>query len=78
MPFVLTAAGLVATIGGPLLISRYFAEPNYRIILSWDPTAVPGDWRVARDRYFRLNWIRAVFIWSAFALFLAATYTHLA
>src|ERR1051326_1578947 len=57
-PFILTAAGLAATIGGPLLTSRYLAEPNYRIILSWDPTAVPGDWRIARDRYFRLNWIQ--------------------
>lgn len=76
-PFVLTAVGLAATIGGPLLISRYPAEPNYRIILSWDPVAVPGNWRVERDRYFRLNWIRAALTWAAFASFVAATYLHL-
>ena len=61
----------------PLCGSRYFAEPNYRTILSWDPNDVPDDWRVARDRYFRLNWVRAVLTWSAFAMFLVATYTHL-
>ena len=28
-PFVLTAAGFAATVAGPLLTSRLFAEPNY-------------------------------------------------
>jgi hypothetical protein len=77
-PFVLTAVGLATTVGGPLLTSRFLAEPNYEVILGWDPEAVPADWRVARARYFRLNWIRAGLTWLAFALFLAAAYVHLA
>ena len=52
-PFVLTAVGFAATVAGPLLTSRFLAEPNYAVILGWDPEAVPADWRVARARYFR-------------------------
>ena len=77
LPFVLTALGLVLTVTGPLLVSRYGAEPNYDVILGWDPAALPTDWRAARRRYFAINWIRAGFTWAAFALFLAATYQHL-
>jgi hypothetical protein len=77
-PFVLTAVGFAATVAGPLLSSRFLAEPNYEVILGWDPGAVPAGWRVARARYFRLNWIRAVLTWIAFALFVAAAYLHLA
>jgi hypothetical protein len=73
-PFILTAAGLVATVSGPLLTSKFLAEPNYEVILGWDPDAVPSDWPVARARYFRLNWIRAALTWTAFALFLAASF----
>ena len=76
-PFILTAIGLATTVLGPLLTSRYFAEPNYEVILGWDPHAVPSDWRSVRDRYFRLNWIRAALTWAAFALFVAAAYAHL-
>ena len=75
-PFILTAAGLAATVSGPLLTSRFLAEPNYNVILSWDPDAVPSDGPVARERYFRLNWIRAVLTWTAFALFLAAAFLY--
>jgi hypothetical protein len=28
---------------GPLLTSRFLAEPNYDEILRWDPAAVPAD-----------------------------------
>jgi len=77
-PFVLTATGLVLTILGPLLTSRFLAEPNYAVILGWDPEAVPADWEVARARYFRLNWIRGALTWAAFALFGVATYLYLA
>ena len=76
-PFILTATGLAATVLGPLLTSRYFAEPNYEVILSWDRDAVPNDWKAVRDRYFLLNWIRAALTWAAFALFVAAAYAHL-
>lgn len=76
-PFVLTAIGLGLTLAGPLLISNRLAEPNYDVILGWDPAAVPDDWRATRHRYFALNWIRAGFTWVAFALFLAAAYLYL-
>ena len=76
-PFVLTALGLLLTVAGPLLVSRFVAEPNYDVILGWDPAALPTDWRTARRRYFAVNWIRAGLTWAAFALFLAATYLYL-
>jgi hypothetical protein len=75
--FVLTAVGLAATVAGPLLVSRRLAEPNYTVILGWDPQHPPGDWQLARDRWFRHNWARAVLTWMAFSLFLAAAYVHL-
>jgi hypothetical protein len=71
-PFVLTSIGLVLTIIGPLLISSRLAEPNYEVILGWDPAALPADWRSIRHRYFALNWVRGLFTWVAFALFVAA------
>jgi hypothetical protein len=76
-PFVLTAAGLVLTVTGPLLVSRFGSEPNYDVILGWDPDAVPADWRDVRRRWLALNWIRAALTWTAFALFLTAAYTYL-
>ena len=75
-PFVLAAIGFLLCLGGPLLISSRLAEPNYDVILGWDPGAVPDDWGVARRRYFTLNWVRAACTWVAFALFLAAAYLH--
>lgn len=75
-PFVLTLVGLAATITGPLVMSARLAEPNYEVILSWDPDAVPADWVVARARYFRLNWARAALTWTALGLFAAAAYLH--
>jgi hypothetical protein len=70
--FVLTAIGLVLTIAGPLLVSNRLAEPNYDVMLAWDPDAMPADWEATRRRYFALDWIRAAATWTAFALFLAA------
>ena len=71
-PFVLTSIGLILTIVGPLLISSRVAEPNYEVILGWDPAALPADWKSIRRRYFTLNWVRAVITWVAFAAFVAA------
>lgn len=48
------------------------AEPNYDVMLAWDPDVMPPDWESGRSRYFALNWIRAWATWAAFALFLAA------
>jgi hypothetical protein len=70
--FVLAAVGLVLTIAGPLLVSNRLAEPNYDVMLAWDPDAMPANWQATRQRYFALNWIRAAATWTAFALFLTA------
>jgi hypothetical protein len=69
---VLVAIGLVLTVAGPLLSSRYLAEPNYAVIRAWNPAALPADWEPIRRRYFALNWLRAFPTWAAFGLFLAA------
>jgi hypothetical protein len=76
-PFVLTAVGLAATVTGPLLVSRRWSEPNYDVMLSWEPEAVPDDWRVARARWLRANWVRAALTWLALACSLLAWYLHL-
>jgi hypothetical protein len=76
-PFVLTALGLVLTVTGPLLVSVLLAEPNYDVILGWDPDHLPADWQAVRDRWIALNWVRGAITWAAFALFLAASYIHL-
>ncbi len=75
-PFLLTALGLVATVAGPLLTSSLYAEPNYDVILSWDPAAVPEDWTAARARWLRLNWIRTALTLVALGLFVAAAYAY--
>jgi hypothetical protein len=70
--FVLTAIGLVLTLGGNAAVSNRIAEPNYDRMLAWDPDHMPADWEAVRRFYFRLNWIRAISTWTAFGLFLAA------
>ena len=77
VPLVLTVVGLVLVVAGPLLVSRFAAEPNYDVILGWDPAAVPAGWLATRRRYFALNWVRGVCTWAAFGLFLAAAYIDL-
>lgn len=71
-PFVLTGIGLVASIGGPVLASRYMAEPIYAQMLAWDPDAMPEGWQAVRARYFAVNWVRGAATATAFGAFLAA------
>jgi hypothetical protein len=71
-PFVLTAIGLALTISGPLLVSSRLAEPNYDVMLAWNPEDLPAEWDERRGRYFALNWIRFLATLAAFGLFLAA------
>jgi hypothetical protein len=71
-PFVLTAIGLGLTFTGPLLVSSRLSEPNYDLMLAWDPDRMPEGWEAIRRKYFALNWIRAFATWAAFGLFLAA------
>jgi uncharacterized membrane protein len=53
--FVFTVAGLLAFWAGPILTSRYVAEPLYDVMVGWDADAPPADWQRARERYFRMN-----------------------
>jgi uncharacterized membrane protein len=68
--FVFVLAGLLAFVAGPVLVSRFFAEPIYDVFLSWKAESPPEDWRGARDRYFRINAVRGLGSGAAFVLFL--------
>ena len=70
--FVHTAIGLGIVIVGVLIVSNAWKTPTYKVILAWDPGAMPADWEAGRQRYFTINVIQLVVTWSAFALFLVA------
>jgi len=70
--FVLTAIGLGVVIVGIYVVSNVWKEPHYKVILAWDPEAIPANWEAGRRRYFTLNWIQFATTWSAFALYLVA------
>ena len=70
--FILTAIGLGIVLVGVWLVSNVWKTPTYKLILAWDPEALPADWEAGRQRYFTINWIQLVATWSAFALFLLA------
>jgi hypothetical protein len=70
--FVLTAIGLGVVIVGILIVSNVWKTPHYKVILAWNPEAMPADWEAGRQRYFTLNWIQFATTWAAFALFLVA------
>jgi uncharacterized membrane protein len=73
--FVLIAAVLLAFWCGPVLTSRFVAQPVYGVFMSWEADAPPQDWREARDRYFRANVIRGLGSAVAFACFVVAAIT---
>ncbi len=70
--FVLTAIGLGIVFVGVIIVSNVWKTPHYKVMLSWDPAAMPADWEAGRRRYFTINWIQLVVTWSATALFLLA------
>jgi hypothetical protein len=70
--FVLTAIALGIWIVGILVVSNVWKTPTYKVILAWDPEALPADWEVVRQRYFTINWIQLATTWAGFALFLVA------
>jgi hypothetical protein len=70
--FILTAIGLGIVLVGIWLVSWLWKTPTYKLILSWNPDALPADWEAGRRRYFTINWIQLAVTWSAFALFLLA------
>jgi hypothetical protein len=43
IPLVLTAIGFALVVAGPLLVSRFRAEPLYDVMLAWGPDAPPAD-----------------------------------
>jgi hypothetical protein len=70
--FILTAIGLGIVLVGVWLVSNLWKTPTYKLILAWDPDALPVDWEAGRQRYFTINLIQLVVTWTAFALFLVA------
>ena len=68
---LLTNAGGSATTVRSLR-SWLWKTPTYKLILSWNPDALPADWEAGRRRYFTINWIQMAVTWTAFALFLVA------
>lgn len=70
--FMLTAAGLIAFWCGPILTSRFIAQPVYGVFMSWETDEPPQDWREARDRYFRANVVRGLGSAVAFVCFVIA------
>jgi MFS family permease len=70
--FVLTAIGLGVVIVGIYVVANVWKEPHYKVILAWDPEAMPANWEAGRRRYFTINWIQLATTWSAFALYLVA------
>ena len=70
--FVLTAIGLAIVTVGVIVVSNAVKTPHYKVMLSWDPDAMPPDWEAGRQRYFNINWLQMVTTWTAFTLFLVA------
>ena len=70
--FWLTAVGFAIALIGAFGVSNRVAEPNYDVMLAWDPDDLPDTWEAIRGKYFAINWVRAVSTWTAFGLFLAA------
>jgi hypothetical protein len=70
--FVCTAIGLGIVIAGVLIVSNVWKTPTYKVILAWDPGALPANWGAGRRRYFTINWIQLGATWASFALFLVA------
>jgi hypothetical protein len=70
--FVLTAIGWVIVLVGVIIVSNAWKTPTYKVILAWDPAAMPADWKAGRHRYFTINWLQLATTWAAFALFLLA------
>jgi hypothetical protein len=70
--FWLTLAGWLAFFAGPILGSRFVAEPLYDVMLGWDASDPPPDWQATRARYYRINAIRTACSLAAFGLLVAA------
>lgn len=72
MSFVLTAIALGVVFVGIIIVSNAWKTPTYKMILAWDPEALPANWESVRQRYFTINWLQLVTSWTAFILLLVA------
>ena len=70
--FVLTAIGVAIVVLGVIVLSNAVKTPHYKVMLAWDPEAMPPIWEAGRRKYFAINWAQLVTTWSAFALFIGA------
>jgi len=70
--FILTAIGLGIVTVGVIIVSNVWKTPHYKVMLAWDPEAMPADWTTGRRRYFSINWLQMATTWASFALFLVA------
>jgi hypothetical protein len=70
--FVLTAIGLGIVFLGVIIVSNVWKTPHYKVMLAWNPEAMPPNWGAGREKYVTINWIQFVTTWSAFALFIPA------
>jgi hypothetical protein len=55
-----------------VVVSNAVKTPHYKVMLAWDPEAMPAGWEAGRQKYFAINWVQLVATWSGFVLFLAA------
>jgi hypothetical protein len=70
--FVLTAIGLGIVFLGVIIVSNVWKTPHYKVMLAWNPEALPPNWEAGRERYFTINWLQFVTTCSALVLFIAA------
>jgi hypothetical protein len=70
--FVLTAIGLGIVFVGVIILSNAVKTPHYKVMLAWNPEAMPPGWEAGRHKYFTINVIQLVVTWTALALFILA------
>ena len=70
--FLLTFVGEVIVVLGVIVVSNAVKTPHYKVMLAWNPDAMPPDWEAGRRKYLAINWLQLATTWSAFLLFLGA------
>ena len=71
--FYLTAAVLFACV---IVFSLIFPVPLNNLIASWNPEALPNDWRQLRRRWDKFHYVRIVLLLSALACLIWGTIKH--
>ena len=52
---MLTAIGLGIVFVGVIIVSNVVKTSHYKVMLAWDPEALPPDWEAGRRKYFTIN-----------------------